>query len=225
MRNEFSIVLGPESTQHDVYLACGQKMVSTVFGGKNACLFAYGQTAGGKTYSLFGSDGGKNASRLDGIVPQLASELFRKKGQVGTPRERCGASGGRCRGVCGGVAGVGEAFAGRCAGGKEALTQIVSAAAPQPRSRLGRSLGPSPLTHGVVDARWAFLIWQLEKKQENRYAIRCSCTEVYGQQIRDLLAKEATPPTLKMRGDLIVGAHVEAVRQRSRAGARPRSRA
>jgi kinesin family member C1 len=74
-------VLGPSSTQNDAYLACGSYMVEAVVGGKNACLFTYGQTGSGKTHSVFGGEYGRPAGKLDGVVPQMVSELFRKKTQ------------------------------------------------------------------------------------------------------------------------------------------------
>lgn len=46
-------------------------MLAAAFDGRHALLFAYGQTAAGKTHSLFGTGGGKNVARLDGIVPQI----------------------------------------------------------------------------------------------------------------------------------------------------------
>ena len=75
---EFSSVLGPESTQREAFLTCGMPMLEAVLDGQRACLFAYGQTGSGKTFSLLGAEGGKNPHKLDGIVPQIVSELFRR---------------------------------------------------------------------------------------------------------------------------------------------------
>jgi len=72
-------VLGPECPQHDVFLAIGLPIVEAVMAGRRACLFAYGQTGSGKTFSMYGADGGKNPAKLDGAVPAICAELFRRK--------------------------------------------------------------------------------------------------------------------------------------------------
>jgi hypothetical protein len=72
-------VLGPETPQHDVYLSIGLPIVDAVMAGRQACLFAYGQTGSGKTYSMYGGDGGRNPAKLDGAVPAICQELFRRK--------------------------------------------------------------------------------------------------------------------------------------------------
>ena len=53
-------------------------MIDALLDGQQACLFAYGQTGSGKTFSLLGAEGGKNPHKLNGIVPQIVSELFRR---------------------------------------------------------------------------------------------------------------------------------------------------
>lgn len=78
----FATVLGQESTQREAYLECGLPMLEAALQGQRACLFAYGQTGSGKTFSLLGAEGGKNPHKLDGIVPQMASELFRRFAQL-----------------------------------------------------------------------------------------------------------------------------------------------
>ena len=75
----FSAVLGPKTSQHDVFLTIGQPIVDAVMRGENACLFAYGQTGAGKTFSMYGENGGTNSSRLDGAVPSICAEIFRRK--------------------------------------------------------------------------------------------------------------------------------------------------
>ena len=75
---EFSAVLGPASTQREAFVTCGLPMLEVALEGQRACLFAYGQTGSGKTFSLLGAQGGKNPHMLDGVVPQIVSELFRR---------------------------------------------------------------------------------------------------------------------------------------------------
>ena len=74
----FSVVLGPKCTQHEVYLSCGVPMIEAGMEGRDALLFAYGQSGAGKTFSMYGAEGGKNPSKLDGVVPATVSELFRR---------------------------------------------------------------------------------------------------------------------------------------------------
>jgi len=75
---EFDAVLGVEATQREAFLTCGLPMLEAALDGQRACLFAYGQTGSGKTFSLLGAEGGKNPHKLDGIVPQIVSEMFRR---------------------------------------------------------------------------------------------------------------------------------------------------
>lgn len=78
----FSMVLGPESTQHEVFRAVGLPCAEATLRGQNTCLFAYGQSGAGKTFSMYGAEGGKVPSRLDGVVPAICAELFRRKQDV-----------------------------------------------------------------------------------------------------------------------------------------------
>ena len=46
---EFSTaVLGPASSQRDVYTECAEPLLEAALGGQDSCLFAYGQTGAGK---------------------------------------------------------------------------------------------------------------------------------------------------------------------------------
>ena len=74
----FSLVLGPGSSQHQVFQAVGLPLADATLRGQNTCLFAYGQSGAGKTFSMYGAEGGKNPSKLDGVVPATVSELFRR---------------------------------------------------------------------------------------------------------------------------------------------------
>ena len=58
----------------------------------NACLFAYGQTGSGKTHSMLGPRGGRcRAMELDGVIPQVASDVFRRVARLEQESTRAGA--------------------------------------------------------------------------------------------------------------------------------------
>ena len=88
-RSSFGVVLGPACTQHEVYQSCGVPMVEAALQGRDSLLFAYGQTGAGKTFSMYGAEGGKNPSKLDGVVPATVSELFRRT--IGEEKDTVGA--------------------------------------------------------------------------------------------------------------------------------------
>ena len=87
--SKFGVVLGPSCTQHEAYLSCGVPMVDSALRGRDSLLFAYGQTGAGKTFSMYGAEGGKNPSKLDGVVPATVSELFRRT--MGAEKDSVGA--------------------------------------------------------------------------------------------------------------------------------------
>ena len=66
-------VLGPDSTQKEVYDAVGAPVLESVLRGCHGTVVAFGQTGAGKTHSLLnlGEDGGDA-----GLVPRLAVDLF-----------------------------------------------------------------------------------------------------------------------------------------------------
>ncbi|CAD7923540.1 unnamed protein product [Amoebophrya sp. A120] len=51
---EFDSVFGPSSTQTDIFEECAD-LVQSALDGYNVCIFTYGQTGAGKTYTLLGS--------------------------------------------------------------------------------------------------------------------------------------------------------------------------
>ncbi len=50
----FDQVFGPDSTQEGVYAVAVQPVVDQVVRGLSCCIFAYGQTGTGKTYTMLG---------------------------------------------------------------------------------------------------------------------------------------------------------------------------
>ncbi|XP_076671886.1 kinesin family member unc-104 isoform X5 [Andrena cerasifolii] len=62
------------STQLMVYKDIGEEMLQHAFEGYNVCIFAYGQTGAGKSYTMMG----KQEDGQEGIIPQICKDLFRK---------------------------------------------------------------------------------------------------------------------------------------------------
>lgn len=57
-----------------VYKDIGEEMLQHSFDGYNVCIFAYGQTGAGKSYTMMG----KQEEGQEGIIPLICEELFRK---------------------------------------------------------------------------------------------------------------------------------------------------
>ncbi len=78
---EFDTVLRPTASQEKVSEQV-LPLIQSVVDGYNVCIFAYGQTSSGKTYTLLGPDGGKNFGNGDvddnamGVCPRAMRELF-----------------------------------------------------------------------------------------------------------------------------------------------------
>ena len=91
---KFSHILGPESTQQDLFVQC-MDVARNVCLGMNCCIMAYGQTGSGKTYSMLGKgwDDADNANpdfsntaefpsnsvndnENYGIIPRCVTDLF-----------------------------------------------------------------------------------------------------------------------------------------------------
>ncbi|XP_076874590.1 kinesin-like protein KIF1B isoform X6 [Brachyhypopomus gauderio] len=62
------------SSQSRVYNDIGKEMLQHAFEGYNVCIFAYGQTGAGKSYTMMG----KQEEGQEGIIPLLCEELFEK---------------------------------------------------------------------------------------------------------------------------------------------------
>jgi len=66
---EFDAVCGPEASQHDVFQHV-KPVIESCLNGNNICLFAYGQTGAGKTYTMCGTD------KLPGLIQLSVAHLF-----------------------------------------------------------------------------------------------------------------------------------------------------
>ena len=73
--------LSPEADQREVFALVGLPCVRSLFSGQNACIFAYGFTGAGKTHTMIGEKGGQSATRRDGLIPSIATEVFRRIGE------------------------------------------------------------------------------------------------------------------------------------------------
>ena len=80
---EFQHVLGPESTQHDVYTSVAAPLVHGLFPssdkklvGDSALLFAYGITNAGKTHTVMGDVRSKVSNSQWGIIPRALGDVF-----------------------------------------------------------------------------------------------------------------------------------------------------
>ncbi|XP_014215863.1 kinesin-like protein unc-104 isoform X3 [Copidosoma floridanum] len=62
------------SSQIMVYKDIGEEMLEHAFEGYNVCIFAYGQTGAGKSYTMMG----KQEEGQEGIIPQICKDLFRR---------------------------------------------------------------------------------------------------------------------------------------------------
>ncbi|TMS01070.1 Kinesin-like protein KIF1C [Larimichthys crocea] len=62
--------------QRQVYKDIGEEMLLHAFEGYNVCIFAYGQTGAGKSYTMMG----KQEPGQEGIIPQLCEDLFQRTG-------------------------------------------------------------------------------------------------------------------------------------------------
>jgi kinesin family protein 1 len=62
------------ATQKQVYQDLGIEMLEHAFEGYNVFIFAYGQTGGGKSYTMMG----RNELDQQGIIPRLCGELFER---------------------------------------------------------------------------------------------------------------------------------------------------
>lgn len=57
-----------------VYKDIGEEMLEHAFEGYNVCIFAYGQTGAGKSYTMMG----RQEEGQEGIIPMICKDLFSK---------------------------------------------------------------------------------------------------------------------------------------------------
>lgn len=69
----FDQVFRPNSTQENVYTETAKPIVSDVLAGYNGTIFAYGQTASGKTHTMEGVIGDQH---WQGIIPRIIQDIF-----------------------------------------------------------------------------------------------------------------------------------------------------
>uniref|UniRef100_K7FAY6 Kinesin family member 1C n=1 Tax=Pelodiscus sinensis TaxID=13735 RepID=K7FAY6_PELSI len=65
------------ASQWQVYKDIGEEMLLHAFEGYNVCIFAYGQTGAGKSYTMMG----RQETGQQGIIPQLCEDLFARIAQ------------------------------------------------------------------------------------------------------------------------------------------------
>lgn len=78
---KFDAVLGPDSTQEDVFNAAAQPAVDALLSGYNAAVIAYGPTGSGKTYTMEGREG-----VLRGVCPRAFEVRADRPGGKTHPR-------------------------------------------------------------------------------------------------------------------------------------------
>jgi centromeric protein E len=66
----FDNILTPEATTHDLFGLVGRRLALSAVEGFNGTIFAYGQTASGKTFTMQGSD------KTPGILRLSIQEIF-----------------------------------------------------------------------------------------------------------------------------------------------------
>jgi hypothetical protein len=75
----FDHVLPPDSTQHQVFTATAQPLISRFVQGFNCTMLAYGQTSSGKTFTMTGIDldaDPSDATNGMGIIPRSVATIF-----------------------------------------------------------------------------------------------------------------------------------------------------
>ncbi|XP_015784743.1 kinesin-like protein unc-104 isoform X3 [Tetranychus urticae] len=60
------------ASQEKVYKDIGEKMLQHAFEGYNVCIFAYGQTGAGKSYTMMGT------KEEEGVIPHICRDLFHR---------------------------------------------------------------------------------------------------------------------------------------------------
>ncbi|KAJ3192817.1 Kinesin-like protein kif3a [Irineochytrium annulatum] len=79
----FDAAFPMSADQTTVYTTMVEPLISKCLEGFNGCIFAYGQTASGKTYSMSGGAGTSEGER--GIIPRVADQICRHIEEVKRP--------------------------------------------------------------------------------------------------------------------------------------------
>ena len=70
----FDHIFNVDSTQKEIYEYCAKDLVDSVLSGYNGTIFAYGQTASGKTYTM---EGIIDDPEKEGIIPRMIKQVFK----------------------------------------------------------------------------------------------------------------------------------------------------
>jgi len=69
---EFNRIFQPTDTQEDIFIEV-QEVVQSALDGYNVCMFAYGQTSSGKTYTM---EGANFVDHKRGLIPRSVEKIF-----------------------------------------------------------------------------------------------------------------------------------------------------
>lgn len=72
-RFSFDRILSPKSSQQEVFEIAAKPIIDSVLEGFNGTIFAYGQTASGKTFTMMGE---LNSYLNQGIIPRMVNHVF-----------------------------------------------------------------------------------------------------------------------------------------------------
>jgi kinesin family member 6/9 len=72
---QFNKIYGMDADQDDLFVTLGQPIIDSGFEGFNGCLFAYGQSGSGKTFSI---SGGTEKYSDRGLIPRSIEYLYKK---------------------------------------------------------------------------------------------------------------------------------------------------
>ena len=70
----FDHIFNMDSSQKEIYEYCARDLVESVLSGYNGTIFAYGQTASGKTYTM---EGIIDDIEKEGIIPRMIKQVFK----------------------------------------------------------------------------------------------------------------------------------------------------
>jgi len=79
----YDYVYDTDTHQELIYMDIGKHVINNAFKGYNSCIFAYGLTGSGKTYTMMGgtdSNGSVapigSSNQIDGLIPRICKDLF-----------------------------------------------------------------------------------------------------------------------------------------------------